>query len=313
MSPYVLITPAKNEEKVIVKTLESMLGQTRKPLRWIIVDDGSTDRTYDIAQSYAARHNFIAVVSADGHRSATRNFGRKVHAFNKGLQAAQNLPYEYVGNLDADILLPADYYERILEEFARDARLGIAGGVLYTQARQRFVCDDTSLDSIGGAIQLFRRRCFEEIGGYAPLETGGIDTAAEVSARMKGWTVRKITEQKVYEQRSTGSVGQRSIVARFREGIRCHALGYSALFYLMRCVYKSTSNRPFVVGSIASFAGFIWSRLCGHPVRLPQATVEYLRSEQLRKLKKLITKRDRSFLVSRDVRVSPSTRMTVDR
>jgi glycosyltransferase involved in cell wall biosynthesis len=294
---YILITPARNEEHVIGMTLTSVLAQTHKPLKWIIVDDGSTDRTREIVQSYAINNDFIVLVAADGEQSTVRHFARKVHAFNRGLKAAENLPYTYIGNLDADIVLPNDYYEKILKEFARDPHLGIAGGILYTRAGNQFVCDDTSIDSIGGAIQLFRRCCFEDIGGYSPIKTGGIDAVAEVSARMKGWTVRKFTAHKAYEQRPTGSVGQSSTVARFREGVRCHALGYSTVFYLARCAYKCTSNRPVIVGSIASVAGFAWGKMRRDPVRVPEATVEYLRTEQWNKLKKLVTRGDTSFLI----------------
>lgn len=297
MSDYLLITPARNEEKVIESTIQSMLAQSRRPVKWFIVDDGSTDRTYEIVHSYAAAHDFIELVRSDESRTAPRHFARKVHAFNKGVSAADSLPYSFIGNLDADILLPSNYYEGILECFEKDPQLGITGGVLYTQAGSRFVCDDTSLDSIGGAIQLFRRRCFEDIGGYSPIESGGIDTAAEVSARMKGWRVRKWPEYKVYEQRATGSVGQSSIKARFKEGVRCHALGYSTLFYLARCAYKCTSNRPFLVGSVSSLAGFVWGKMRGYPVRVPDATVQYLRTEQWSKLLKIFTRGDTSFLV----------------
>jgi biofilm PGA synthesis N-glycosyltransferase PgaC len=297
MNTYVLVTPARNEAKVIEKTIASILAQTHRPLKWIIVDDGSADSTSDIIRSYAAIHSFITLLPFGSEHSAQRNFARKVHAFDFGVKAAAHLEYQYLGNLDADILLPPDYYESILYEFAADPRLGIAGGVLFTYAGKRLVCRDTSIDSISGAIQLFRRQCFEAIGGYSPVETGGIDTIAEVTARMKGWTVRKLTSHQAYEQRATGSVGQSSIVARFREGVRCQALGYSTLFFLARCAYKSSSNYLFLLGSIASVAGFAWGKVRRHPVRLPEATVDYLRAEQWNKLRRLLTRGDTSFLI----------------
>ena len=98
---YVLITPARNEERFIVKTLDSMVAQTLLPERWVIVDDGSTDRTAEIVESYEKRYSWIELI----HRSQRpdRNFAGKAHAFNAGFERVRSVPFEVIGNLDADI------------------------------------------------------------------------------------------------------------------------------------------------------------------------------------------------------------------
>ncbi len=128
------------------------------------MNDDSVDDTGKIVERYAVDYSFIRLINL--RRSGGRHFGHKASAFNQGLTEVQDLNYQYIGNLDADISVEKDYFERILHEFVHDSSLGVAGGIISSRIGDRFVSQDVALDSVAGAVQLFRRNCFEEIGGY---------------------------------------------------------------------------------------------------------------------------------------------------
>ena len=210
---YVLITPAHNEEAFIEKTLASMVAQTRLPERWVIVDDGSTDRTAQIVESYSSRYQWIEL-SRTPQRS-DRNFAGKVHAFNAGLKRARSLEFDVIGNLDADLSFEPDYLEFLIGKFAEDPRLGVAGTPFtedggYDTARDSFEGEN----HVAGGCQLFRRQCFQDVGGYIPEPDGGIDWIAVMTARMKGWTMRSFPEKRFHHHRTLGTAGKKQIGRR---------------------------------------------------------------------------------------------------
>jgi len=279
---FVIITPARNEAAHLERVAESIISQTRRPTRWIIVDDGSTDATEIVIGTYLKQHGFIRFLRVGGPGS--RSFASKARAFRAGVALLADIEYDFIGNLDADISLAPEYYENILKEFLSDPTLGIAGGAVYTQGRRGFTTDDTAEDNVGGAVQLFRRECFIAVGGYLPLEHGGIDAAAEILARMKGWKVKKFPENKVWEHRLTGSVGNTAIKSMYKLGVRFHTLGYSTGFFILKSFYRVGSGSS-LLGSAAMLAGFLWARLTRCPLSLPAEAVSHLRSEQARKLR----------------------------
>ena len=285
MASYVIITPAHNEEGFIEKTLNSVVAQSVLPLKWVIVNDASDDRTGEIVERYARHHRFMQLLQVT--RPAGRDFGNKARAFNLGLETVRHLSYDYIGNLDADISLPRDYYEAILSEFDRESKLGISGGMISSFVEGQFISQDVALDSVAGAVQLFRRECFEQTGGYMALPQGGIDTAAEIIARKNGWIVQTRPELRVLEYRRTGTATARPLTARIREGKRLHALGYSFLFFFLRCVYRSM-ERPKLIGSVAAFYGYLISVLRRQPMVLPPDVVKYLRTEQNMKILQML-------------------------
>ena len=285
MSQYILITPAHNEDAFIERTIRSVIRQQVRPKKWILVNDASTDRTAEIMEKYAHGNPFMEVVTV--YREPGRDFRNKVMAFDCGLARIRQLDFDLIGNLDADISLEPDYYVRILKEFENDPKLGLAGGMVHSCVDGRFVSQEVSLDSVAGAVQLFRRRCFEQIGGYTALPHGGIDAAAEIKARMNGWTVRTFPEIQVLEHRRTGSAAARPLESRIQEGRRFHSLGYGFLFYAIRCLYR-INRSPRVLGSGAALAGYLDCKIKGDPIALPPDVVRFLRREQLMKLKRLL-------------------------
>jgi len=278
----ILITPAHNEEAFIQETCESIAAQTLESLKWIVVDDASSDRTADIVARYQHAHpdriELLRVTRAPG-----RDFRNKVRAFEVGAIRARQLGFEFIGNLDADISLKPDYYATMVACLEAQPKLGVVGGMVCTNIEGNFVSQRVSTDSVAGAVQLFKRACFEEIGGYCPLPLGGIDAAAEITARMKGWEVRTLAEVSVLENRRTGTALVSPLQARVREGKRLYSLGYSLPFFLVRCVRRSL-ERPKLIGSLAALTGFLGCLLRREPHVLSPEVIDFLRREQRTKL-----------------------------
>src|SRR5207247_2228960 len=231
-TPYVLITAARNEQKYIVQTLESVIAQTVLPVRWIIVSDGSTDGTDNLVKEYARRHSFITFLRID--RAGEREFGSKAKAVSAWYRLLDGLDYDYIGILDADVAFERTYYEGVLQKLEDNPRLGIAGGVIFECDKDRPVRLLTTEEwSVSGPIQMFRRKCYEDIGGYLPLRNG-IDAVAEVMARQKGYEVRAFAEFVVRHLRRTGREGQSIWRTYFRMGVQDYRLGYDYLFFASR-------------------------------------------------------------------------------
>jgi len=279
---YVLVTPAKNEEDYIEKTLASVVSQSILPRRWVIVSDGSTDRTDEIVAQYAARHNFIRLVRRE---SGGHSFGSKVHAFRVGCEELHDVSYDFIGNLDADIELPNDYYEHLFRRFADDDQLGLSGGTRLDLIDGNFVkIRFTELD-IGGAYQLFRRECYEEIGGYMPLEMGGVDTVAGIMSRYRGWRVRGFPDIVVRHCRPTGIAQGNVVRLGFRTGMKRFLIGYHPLF---ECAKLMRVRQPIdMVHNFCELAGFTVASVRGFKRQVPDAMVKYLRAEQLGRLKQI--------------------------
>jgi len=279
---YVLITPAHNEERFIPKTLESMAAQTLLPERWIIVNDGSTDKTADIAADYAQRFPWIQVI----HRSPRldRHFGAKVHAFNAGLERVGSLDFDVIGNLDADISFDPDYLEFLMEKFATDPTLGVAGTPFlengYDSARDSFEGEN----HVPGGCQLFRRRCFQDVGGYVPNPAGGIDWIAVTTARMRGWKTRSFPEKRFHHYRTLGTAGGKGpLRALFSYGEKDYYLGGSPIWQLFRVAYRTTKT-PVLLGGLALLSGYVWAALRRSNRAASPELMRFHRHEQMKKL-----------------------------
>jgi glycosyltransferase involved in cell wall biosynthesis len=280
---YVLITPARNEGRFIAKTLDSVVAQTLLPERWVIVDDGSTDRTAEIVESYAKRHSWIELIQRPQRQD--RSFAGKVHAFNAGLERVRSLEFEVIGNLDADVSFEPDYLEFLTQRLSEDPTLGVAGTPFtqdgdYDTARDSFEGEN----HVAGGCQLFRRQCFQEVGGYIPNPAGGIDWIAVTTARMKGWKTRSFPEKRFHHYRTLGSADRSSIAASFSYGEKDYYLGGSPVWQLFRVAYRMT-KRPIVIDGLALLSGYCWAALrrIGRPVS--RELMRFHRREQMMKLK----------------------------
>jgi glycosyltransferase involved in cell wall biosynthesis len=282
---YVLITPAHNEEKFIKKTLDSMVAQTRLPERWVIVDDGSTDRTPEIVQAYAKHHPWVELVIQP--QRLDRSFAGKVHAFNAGLTRVQSLGFDVIGNLDADLSFDPDYLEFLIQRFSEDPKLGVAGTPFLEDGGYDSATDSFEGENhVAGGCQLFRRRCFQEIGGYVPNPAGGIDWIAVTTARMKGWKTRSFPEKRFHHYRTLGTAGRSNWAASFSYGEKDYYLGGSPIWQLFRVVYRST-KQP--VEGLALFSGYLCAAIkrTERPVTLE--LMRFHRREQMKKLKAIFS------------------------
>jgi len=279
---YVLITPAHNEEAYIEKTIQSVISQTILPKKWVIVSDGSTDRTDEIVHEYCAKYQWINLIRMPEHRD--RQFAAKVHCFNAGYQRIKDLHYDIIGNLDADISFREDYFEFLLNKFSKIPELGVAG-TPFVEGSVHYNYRFTSIEHVSGACQLFRRECFEAIGGYIPIKSGGIDLIAVTTARMKGWKTRTFTEKTCYHHRKIGTGNSRVLIARFKDGKKDYFLGGHPLWELFRFFYQMT-RRPYIVGGLFLYFGYIYAFLSGKDRNVSQELTKYRRSEQMQRLKR---------------------------
>ncbi|HUC84520.1 MAG TPA: glycosyltransferase family 2 protein, partial [Candidatus Acidoferrales bacterium] len=250
---YVLITPSRNEEQFIQKTLDSMVSQTWLPVRWVIVDDGSTDRTGEMAEAYARRFPWIEVMRRPPQPE--RSFAGKVHAFNAGFERVRGLEFDVIGNLDSDLSFEPDYLEFLMRKFSEDPRLGVAGTPFlengYDSARDSFEGEH----HVAGGCQLFRRQCWEEIGGYVPNHAGGIDWVAVTTARMKGWKTRSFPEKRFNHYRALGTAQRGVLASLFSYGEKDYYLGNSPIWEIFRVMYRLL-KAPYLLGGLSVLAGF---------------------------------------------------------
>ena len=278
---YVLITPARNEAQFIELTLKSMVAQTVLPAKWVIVSDGSTDGMDDIVKKYAADHPWIELVRMPERRE--RHFAGKVLAFNAGYAKVANLEYDVIGNLDADVSFDPDYLEFLMNKFAENPRLGVAG-TPFREGSFQYDYRFTSVEHVSGQCQLFKRQCFEDIGGYIPRKLGGIDLVAVITARMKGWETRSFLEKSYIHHRKMGTATTSALKGSFKGGRGDYILGTHPLWEFARTFYQMKTP-PIVLGACFRLTGFIWAMVTRVEKQVPDDLVRFRRAEQMRRLR----------------------------
>jgi poly-beta-1,6-N-acetyl-D-glucosamine synthase len=283
LPPYVLVTPARNEERFIERTITAVVGQSVLPVKWVIVSDGSTDGTSSIVQEYASKYAWIKLLQL-GQR-ADRNFAGKVNAFNAGYAALQEVSHEIVASLDADVSFDQDYFSFLLSKFAADPKLGVAG-TPFREGSKQYDYRFASLEHVSGACQLFRRECFQDIGGYVPIRGGGVDWVAVTTARMKGWTTQTFLEKTSQHHRTIGTGGGNRLRALFRFGVQDYYLGSHPLWQLGRGIYHLKSAPP-LLGGLLLILGYTWGFISRIPRPITRELVEFRRREQKGRLMKL--------------------------
>ncbi len=283
MRNYVLVTPVKNEAAYIGGVIRSIAQQSLKPVRWVIVSDASTDGTDDIVRAAGKEHGFIRFirVGKDGKRS----FGSKAAAFSEGYRLMGDLPYGYIGNLDADITLLPDYYLSIIEEMCRNLLLGVASGVCWDKTPGGFKRTMSSLDHAVGAVQLWRRDCFKAVGGYSSVSVGGVDSIAEQLARMKGWQTRSFEHLPVYHHKPVDSVGgRRAFHIAYRAGMTEYHIGTHPLMAVAKAC-RRLNQPPLFLGLFVRLWGYCRLWLTGVKRDAPSELVDYLKRVQVQRLR----------------------------
>lgn len=283
--PYVLITPARDEETFIEKTIQSVIHQTVLPMRWVIVNDGSTDDTAARVRPYLTDYPWLVLVDLPVRKE--RQFAAKVHAFNAGREQVKDLSYEIIGNLDADVSLDEDHFAFLLNEFSKDPTLGVAGTVFREEGYSSETDSFEGQAHVSGQCQIFRRQCFEQIGGYRPNKAGGIDWMAVTSARMMGWKTRSFREKSFFHHRRMGTAERGRLASTFSYGEKDYYLGGHPLWELFRVAYRMTKP-PYVADGIALALGYLWAFVRRTERPVSRELMMFHRKEQMRKLRGIL-------------------------
>jgi glycosyltransferase involved in cell wall biosynthesis len=282
---YILITPAHNEEALIAATINSVVSQTVLPIKWVIVDDGSTDSTAAVVRKYLPANRWIELVQVLNRPD--RSFSAKVRAFNAGYERIKDMQYDVIGNLDSDISFQPEYLQFLLGKFAADPTLGVAGTIFkeegYSSERDSF----EGQNHVAGGCQLFRKQCFEQIGGFKANKAGGVDWMAVTTARMMGWKTRAFREMSFFHHRRLGTAQLGVVRALFAYGERDYYLGGHPVWEMCRVAYKMTKT-PYIIGGLSLGLGYASAMLRRIKRPVSNELMAFHRKEQLRKLKSIL-------------------------
>jgi len=273
---YVLVTPVRDEEATIGKTIDSVIRQTLLPAEWVIVSDGSTDRTDEIIREAAAQHPWIRLLPLQARPG--RSFAAVVHNTEAGIRHLECGNYAYLGLLDSDVTFQTDYFEQLIGRFEAEPALGLAGGVVIDVGlpRDRF---PRNRRDVPGAVQFFRRECFERIGGLIPIPEGGWDGMTCAMARMHGYQTRLFTDLVVDHLKPRNIHEGGAVRRKWQLGVRDYAAGYHPLFEAVKCLSRVT-DPPFLVGSAAWLVGYFGSAIRRLPRVVPAEVVNHIQREQ---------------------------------
>ena len=233
--------------------IDSVLSQSYLPVEWIIVDDGSKDNTSNVIQHATMRHDWIKYLRKEN--ANVRAPGKNVmEAFYFGFNNRDAVMYDVVIKLDADLVLPVNYLELIIQKFKTNPQIGICGGVCVVKNGSKYTIEqETNLDHVRGAIKAYRRECFDAIDGL--LKHMGWDTVDEHSARFQGWLVSVLPELQVIHQRSTHQE-YGFIKAAFRNGKMLYSIRMDIFLLFGNCIKKSL-KQPYLILGIAMFIGYV--------------------------------------------------------
>lgn len=261
LQSYIVITPAKDESRFLERTIASMLQQTVLPKMWVIVDDGSNDRTLEIAQKYAHKYDWIVAMSVN--RGKERRPGsHEIRAFYVGYDLVRHEEVGFVVKLDADLELPPRYFEEMLREFEGDPHLGIASGAYLEEHNGTIRLIKMPGYHAAGASKIVRRKCFLDIGGF-PLSPGW-DTADEIKARACGWTTKHFPKIRFMHLRPEGSaIGMLRTCAD--HGRMYYACGGGTWVLLLKAAHRLFLGRPRISGGIALLFGYLRAVISRQP------------------------------------------------
>lgn len=281
---YVIVTPVHNEEEFIEETIKSVVSQSILPIQWLIVDDASEDRTPEIIADYQRRYDFIGYYRLE-REDIKSYYSRRAHVFLAGYEKIKDSEFDFLAALDGDLELKQNYYEGILTEFYANPKLGVASGVYldWVDGCSRKVL--RSDISTSGGLQVFRRECYEQIGGYVPLRHGGDDSLAEYTARMKGWQTHSFPAYQAIHKRPVGTRGKASIFkARYCQGMADYYLGTNILFMFAKSIRRALLEKPYIFGATLRMIGFLSGYLRSEKRQVSSEVIKFIRKEQIRRL-----------------------------
>jgi len=277
---YVVISPVRDEDRFLERTLESVLSQSILPVRWVIVDDGSVDRTPEILSRFEEKTPWISVIGRK--RSGGRQLGTaEIVAFNAGYETLDGLEYDYIVKLDCDLVLPPNYFEALFAHFDLDPRLGIASGV-YLEVRDGR-CNVVVMPSYhaAGASKVLRRSCFQQIGGFVGMR--GWDTVDEIKAQAMKWHTRHFREIQFHHLKPEGEgSGWRS--TQQLHGEVYYRSGGSKLFFLLKVLHRAVTMKPLVLSATTMLCDYLKPCLMRAPKLVTAAEGRLYRQMQYSRL-----------------------------
>ena len=274
---HVVVTPLRNEVEFIPKLIDSITTQTMVPLEWIIVDDCSTDGGLKLIEEARSRFEWIKLVRVEEESDWGRG-GKIARLVNIGLKGS-NIDWSFFSKIDADILLPEDYFEEIFKEF-EDEKLGIGSGNCFIKKSGKMKTEKVEKGHTRGALKTYRRSCFSDIGGI--VEMDGWDGIDNLTARFKGWETRNFPHVLAEHRRPTGSneVGFSEFI---NSGKKSYIMCYSWPYLIAKSV-DVMFRRPFFIGGLCVFFGFIKSGINGTKRLDDKDLINFIRREQRKKL-----------------------------
>jgi poly-beta-1,6-N-acetyl-D-glucosamine synthase len=255
---YVIVTPAHNEESYIRYTLDSVVAQSFLPAQWVIIDDGSTDDTWNIIQSYAEKYPWIQPIKKVPDSNKREGGAKVVKAFWFGYDSLNEADYAFLVKLDADLTLPPNYFEEVGRTFELDSTVGMCGGYCAFFSNGAWKKEQSASYHLRGPIKAYRQQCFEDIGGLKPLQNW--DFLDEMKAMSLGWEV-KILPLEVHHHRRTSTLINRGLGFSFKKGGVYYKDGYDFLLLLLRSVPFGLITKPYILSSFSLLAGFIMSSI----------------------------------------------------
>ena len=257
----VLISPVRNEEVFLPKVIESLVNQTIQPLEWLVVNDGSTDKTLAILEAAAQNHPWIHIENKPDR--GVRSVGPGVvEAFYYGYERLKTQDYDFIGKMDGDIAFGPRYFERLMALFASDRYLGAASGKPFLEENGKLVIERTADEMVAGQINFYRRQCFEAIGGF--VREVHWDGIAFHRARMAGWRTRSFEDPDLnfIHQRLMGSSHQGVLTGRLRWGRGQYFMGTHPLYIFAIGLYR-TVEKPWLIGGLFIVLGYFQALITG--------------------------------------------------
>ena len=279
---YLLISPGRNEAGYMRNTLDSVIAQTIRPQTWVIVDDGSTDETPKILAEYAAKHDWIKVVTRRDRGGRAVGPG-VVEAFYAGYETIDPDDYEYLCKLDLDLILPPRYFEELMLRMEADPTIATCSGKSYIHRNGEFVSERHGDETSIGATKFYRRWMFQKLGGFVrEVMWDGIDCHR---CRMHGWHAISwdVPDLRFTHLRPQGSSQKGILTGRMRHGFGQYFMGTSPVYMLANAVNR-INEKPYVLGSIMMMWGYFWSWLQRKPRYEEPEFRRFLRQWQWRAL-----------------------------
>jgi glycosyltransferase involved in cell wall biosynthesis len=280
----VLISPCRDEAAYMRRTLDSVIAQTVRPAKWVIVDDGSTDATPAILADYAARHDWIEVVRKPDRGARAVGPG-VIEAFYFGLERVHLEDFAFLCKLDLDLDLPAGYFQGLMARMAANPRIGTCSGKPYFRAASgRMISEKCGDEMSVGMTKFYRRACFEQIGGFVrEVMWDAIDCH---KARQLGWIAVSWDDPELrFEHLRPMGSSQKSIyTGRRRHGFGQYYMGSDPLYFTATALYRM-AHPPYVLGGLATLQGFFGAWMRGEPQHADAELRAFVRAYQKRALR----------------------------